>query len=555
MRRSSLVSIAILGVVIAAAVGWLAGSRIKSPADRAAETAAPAASRITVDVVEVELTADVVTRGDVVFDLPVDLELSGSFAVAPERLVVTESRQIGDQLAEGSVAVEVAGRPVFILAGELPMYRDMRPGAVGDDVLQLEQALVRLGFLDVEADETWDAATGSAVDAWYTANGYPSIGPSVDDEQLLSAARDRVRAAEGSIADLESSLRQAEQGSGQSGVAQARAQVTQAENALTLAEVDAARAIEVAEVAVAEAEAAVVEAEKALADAEPSDKAAAEAVVDDALAQLEQANFDKTRTEIEQAALLQTARDQVEVANAAVADAQTGTDTGPLRRQLASARLEQSQAVEELRNLEETSGTWLPAGEVVFVATTPVLVNQVHSGRGSTIAGPYLTVTGSDLYVSSSVSMIDAPRIETGMPAQIDDPASGDLLAATVRTVATGPGTNGVSPDHIYVDLEPVDSFAHLVGENIRVVIPVSSTGGLVLAVPIAALSTTAEGSVVLQVEDDDGNLRVVEVEPGLSADGMVEVTPVDGELRVGEWVVVGHDWAAGAAGNDVGAP
>jgi hypothetical protein len=45
-----------------------------------------------------------------------------------------------------------------------------------------------------------------------------------------------------------------------------------------------------------------------------------------------------------------------------------------------------------------------------------------------------------------------------------------------------------------------------------------------------------------VQVEEPDGSLRTVVVETGLATGGLVEVTPLDGELDAGELVVVGRD-------------
>jgi multidrug efflux pump subunit AcrA (membrane-fusion protein) len=73
-----------------------------------------------------------------------------------------------------------------------------------------------------------------------------------------------------------------------------------------------------------------------------------------------------------------------------------------------------------------------------------------------------------------------------------------------------------------------------------------------VLAVPAAALSATANGSTIVQVEDDDGALRTVTVQTGLAAGGLVEVTPVEGELAEGDWVVVGREGATSGSGDDV---
>src|SRR5690606_15295164 len=275
------------------------------------------------------------------------------------------------ELAEGDVAVEVVGRPVFLLQGDIPMYRDLRPGATGDDVLQLEEALARLGVFAGEPDGTWDQMTGAAVAAWYEQAGYRPNGLSDEDEEALRAARDRVRAAAAALADAESALREAaqgsgrcaddaavaaladaepalreaQQGSGRSALAAAEAELNDAERALELARIDADRANELAARAVSDAEAELARAEAGLAAAEdalaagqaadpplaPDEMAALEQAVAEAEATvaaaedaLDQARFEVDRTAKEQEALVAAANDRVQVARAALSDARRG---------------------------------------------------------------------------------------------------------------------------------------------------------------------------------------------------------------------------------------
>ena len=61
------------------------------------------------------------------------------------------------------------------------------------------------------------------------------------------------------------------------------------------------------------------------------------------------------------------------------------------------------------------------------------------------------------------------------------------------------------------------------------------------LVVPLAAVSSAADGSTRVQVKLADGGLRVTQVDVGVSADGFVEVRPTgDAELRPGDAVVAG---------------
>lgn len=545
-------------VVLAAGLGWFFGSQIRSPAEAAAEAEPPPASNITVEVVSEELSADVITRGDIVYDEPVQVSLSGGFAEPPERLVVTQASEQGDELDEGDRVVEVVGRPVFLLVGEIPMYRDLRPGSTGDDVLQLEEALVRLGFLEGAADETWDEATGAAVAAWYESAGYRAAGLSDEDEAALSAARDRVRAAEGAVADAEAAVSEAGRGAGESGIIAAEGEVTAAEDALDLARLNEQFANEDAAAAVDQANADLAAAESALENAETADPPppqaemnALRAAVTQAERAVDQATRDVDRVAAEQASFVEQAENRLEVAEASLSEVRRSPDTSALQRQVSSAQNELAAAREELADLESQLGTWMPAGELVFLDRLPVRVDQVSTARGSEISGPFVTVTGSAVRMRAAVSEGDAELIEVGMPVEIENPEGESFIPGAISVVADQPGTNGVAADRVYIEIEPEEVPPEIVGENVRVVIPVSSTGGDVLAVPAAALYATADGSTRVEVEEGDGSLRTVTVETGLAAGGLVEITPMDGEVAEGDLVVVGRADGSGPGGED----
>ena len=546
MRRNVLLGSVIGAVVLAAGLGWFFGSRIQSPAEAAAEAEPPEASNITVQVVREVLSADVITRGDIVYDEPLAVALSGSFAETPEKLVVTQAVEVGSELGEGGLAVEVVGRPVFALTGEIPMYRDLRPGASGDDVLQVEAALARMGFFGGTADDVWDADTSAAVAAWYESAGYRPNGLSADDETALRAARDRVSAAQAAVADAEQALRDANAGSGQAAVAAAQAEIDAARDAWGLANIDSDRANLLAAQAVTAAEASLAAAQQDLANGVPD----ADVAVAEANATLDQARFDQTRTATEQQALVDAAIARLTVAQASLADLQRGVDTSGIRRQIDSAREEVGVARDELAALEAGLGAWLPAGEIIFLKATPVRVDQVAVTRGSVIDGTFITVSGSELALRSSVTERDAPRVEVGMEVEIENPETGGMIPGSITFKADRAGTDGVQPDRIYLEITPAEIPPEIIGTNVRVTIPVSSTGGEVLAVPAAALSATANGSTIVQVEEDDDSLRTVTVRPGLAAGGLVEVSPLEGSLVEGDWVVVGREGSTATSGD-----
>lgn len=566
MKRTTALTGVVVLVAGAAAMGWFFGSQIRSPAEIAADAEPPPASNITVEVERTELSADVITRADVVYDQPATLSLSGSFAEQPEALVVTQAVDEDAELAEGAMAVEVAGRPVFLLTGDIPMYRDLRPGSTGDDVFQVEEALNRLGYFTSTPDSTWDEATGAAVAAWYNEAGYRPNGLSDADEESLTAARERVRGSEAALADALTALNDANQGAGRSAVLSAQAEIDAAASALDLAEIDAARANEVAKDDVATATDDLADARNAYDDAvaalesakrpglpggeplTPERLAELQAAVDETESAVEAtertldgAEFAVTRVASEQRAFVEQAEDRLDVARASLSDLQRGSDTAAIARQVETARTEVGAARTAMAELEAELGTWLPAGEVVFLNRLPVRVDQVSVARGSVITGSFLTVSGSAVTVQAAVTERDAVLLEPDMPVQIENPETGVPVPGVIAEVADEPGTRNVGADRYYVEITPEDLPDELIGMNLRVVIPVSSTGGAVLAVPAAALSATADGSTIIEVENDDGTLRTVTVETGLAADGLVEITPVDGEVEQGDQVVIGR--------------
>ena len=145
-RRTKMAVGVVVIAVGAAAIGVVAGRQLQSPADAAAAAKAPEASRITVPVEKRTLVSRLIANGDVQYTEPTNLRLAGAVgASGGATQVVTKAPELDTPLDEGDVAMEVSGRPVFVFEGALPTYRPLEPGSTGPDVLQLEEALARLG--------------------------------------------------------------------------------------------------------------------------------------------------------------------------------------------------------------------------------------------------------------------------------------------------------------------------------------------------------------------------------------------------------------------------
>jgi hypothetical protein len=190
--------------VLSGGIGWAASRQLQSPADVAARTGPPAASRIVAPVEFRVLRSTLLTRGTVRFGSPRAVTLAAS-AVKTGSAVVTKAPVKGATLVEGAKAGDIGGRPVLVLGGDVPMYRDIRPGDTGPDVAGLKAALTRLGFPSTRGD-VFDRQTQTAVSEWIRKAGYQPYGPTETQNERLRAASDSVRKAKEQVAAAQSAF-------------------------------------------------------------------------------------------------------------------------------------------------------------------------------------------------------------------------------------------------------------------------------------------------------------------------------------------------------------
>ncbi|WP_116947590.1 efflux RND transporter periplasmic adaptor subunit [Jiangella endophytica] len=428
--------------VIALGAGIFAGTRITSPADAIARTAAPEASEVTVPVEARTLNSEVVTRGDVTAAGAVDVTPeTGGLETPP--IVTGQVPEVGAEIAEGAALLEIVGRPLIALAGELPMYRSLRPGMSGPDVEQLEVTLDRLGLDPGKVDDEYTMSTGNAVAELFERIGYEPPAPDPQAQAELDAANDAVDQAEDVVEDAED---------------------------------------------------AVDDAGSAPPDA-PVDEDALDDALDDAREQLAEAR---------------TARDEAAAA----------------------------------------AGTPLPASEVVFVPSLPRRVDEVHVRRGGQVDGAVMSVSGASLVVTANVDEADHELLAVDQAVSIELP-TGELVPGTITGIAEAEGDGATGWDVAVTpgELTPEQAEA-LRGQNVRLTVPIESTEGDVLAVPLAALTAGPGGETRVEVMRD-GAPELVEVEVGLTAEGYAEVTAVDDTLEAGDLVVVGDGGDDSGDGSD----
>ena len=465
------------GVILIAAVSWMAGSRIQSPAEAAARTAPPAPSPILVPIESRTLTAKVVTRGTARFGALQTISISPSNLKDGVGLITTLPNP-NDQLNEGDVLLTASGRPVFVLLGSQPAYRDFTSGTVGEDVTTLELALTRLGFDVGEVDGIYDAHTSDAVEAWYQSAGFAPFTATVDELA--------------SIRELESSL-------------------AEAQSELTLAEV----MVTTSRLAV----------ESAQTTAESNTQLAALELLSLRGAELEVAQATALSSELAGKVEIQMAKNEQLAAEEAVQTLKTKIRT--LTQELELAHIQ--------------ADIKLPLDEILFVPNLPLRIAELNSEIGDELVGPILKVTNNQLVIDSSLPLEEAPLVKVGMPVTIDEVDLGVQAQGRVSRIANAPGTDDVDGYHIYFETAVDQADRPLDGFSLRLTIPVESTDSDVLVVPVSALTLGADGRSRIQINNGALQEFVI-VEAGLTAGGFVEVIPVDKELQVGQSIVIGFE-------------
>jgi len=467
--------------VVALGGGIALGRFVVSPFDRAAVEEAPEPGLVTVPVEFGELNNDVTIRGDVGYDDAVELKIdTSSFEGAA--IVTGQVPERGAELGPLSVALEVTGRPVIVLPGELPAYRTLRIGASGPDVTQLKESLAAVGIDAGDASsDVFDQATANAVAALYDQAGYTVPEPEEGAADAVVAAEAGVRDAQQQVADAQTALAEAQKGP--------------------------------SEIEIREADGAVDAAWRQVKE-------------------LESAGEDSS-----------DARNQMEIAKLQRAQLDVAADTSAEQRMIDAANEALAAAQEQLTAAREAVQPYLPASEVLFLSELPRRVDDVAVSRGDSVEAAAMTVSGATVQLTASAGETESQLLEEGMAASFELP-SGEEHPATITSIGKGDGGRVkivLEPDPLTP--EQLDA---LRGENVRVNIPVGATDGEVLSVPYAALTAGPGGESRVEVVEGDprdgdaAETRIVTVETGLASGGYVEVTPTDGELDEGDLVVVG---------------
>lgn len=164
---SGVLALALLG---ATATAWYFAAQARTPAQRAEDTEEPEDSVIAVRVEEGQLVDTM--------EFTAVLDRTGDFPVpapaAPEGIEIALASKLplepGDEVNAGTVLLEVSGRPMIALPGDVPAYRDLVEGDSGPDVEQLQKALSWIYGTPVTGE--FDSRTAADVEKLYDNLGY-----------------------------------------------------------------------------------------------------------------------------------------------------------------------------------------------------------------------------------------------------------------------------------------------------------------------------------------------------------------------------------------------
>lgn len=508
---------AVPAAILAAAVAAAGGIYLLAASDDGDATTDPeAAPRTAVQATQGDLVEFTELDGTLTYPVVSDVSigLTGT---------VTAVAGDGDLMERGSVLYELDAEPITVLYGELPAYRTLAEGAEGDDVLQLEENLASLGYhadLDEDDDEidggfevdgVFDAATTDAVLRWQEDIGAEETGVVEPDDVVIVSGAAVVSDVSVEVGD--------------------RVQPGAPVADLNIAEgADAFHSSHSGEI------------DLVVPVGEPI------------------VSGDVLYTVDEDPILAVVTDDDVELNRDLSLGVADGEDVQVVEQMLVDAGFDvdgtldvdeefdevTEEALEEL--WESLDGDYdlevvgsIDADQLVVVPTDARIESvTVHDSEIlATGAELFSWTSGSDSrIVTTEIGVDEQDRITEGDAIDIELP-DGTVVSGTVTEVAissttdpTDPTADPVLPIEITLEAVP-ESVAGLNELQVDVLLVDELVTGAVL-VPVTALVATGDGGYAVEVVGADGvSTTFVAVEPGMFADGSVEVTGIEAGTAV----------------------
>jgi peptidoglycan hydrolase-like protein with peptidoglycan-binding domain len=190
----------------------------------------------------------------------------------------------------------------------------------------------------------------------------------------------------------------------------------------------------------------------------------------------------------------------------------------------------------------------VPLSEIMFVPGFPARVVKVAGPVGQEANGSLVTLSMGNPTIAGQLSPTDAALVRDGMAVTITDPATGSSRGGHTGSVGLRTQTKGSISGGVYAPVKIGPSRPlpmSMIGQDVSLTITAARSAGPVLAVPEAAVFARADGRLyVTKVTRARTDVRVP-VSVGVTGNGMVGITPIDGgTLAAGDQVVIGTNYA-----------
>jgi Putative peptidoglycan binding domain len=189
----------------------------------------------------------------------------------------------------------------------------------------------------------------------------------------------------------------------------------------------------------------------------------------------------------------------------------------------------------------------VPLSEIMFVPRFPARVVKVAGPVGSVATGSLVKLSMGNPSIAGQLSPSDAALVRAGMAVTITDPATsvtrrGHLGAIGLRTKTKKSISGGV---YLPMKIRPGRPLpASMIGQDVSLTITAARSDGPVLAVPEAAVFARANGRLYVTKMTGRQSDVQVPVRVGVTGNGMVGVTPIDGgTLITGDRVAIGTNY------------
>lgn len=439
------------------------------------------------------------------------------------KVITAVPTRVGDLVVEGQVVVELEQRPLIVLQGGIPMFRDLHPGDSGNDVLQLNAALARSGETVAASQDVFNADTSAALRSFYSKAGYQPPEPAEESSSALKAAEQKLKSFDQGAGEMPvTSTAQAEYA-----VRAAERSLSDAQTSTSVSVQDAQSTVTAAgallDLAAAAADEAAARADIARTGTDPDsqeailpqrrdeilalEKSTEEAEITQELA-LETATNSLTVATQTADSTVKNAEDALSAAQQQLKEVEAQASTSDQTRQQAESQ--QTAAQEEYEKVLLEADTPLPLSEVSFVPTMPAEVVDIGLQPGDR-ASDILMQLGSDSYqVATEVTAGEAEAVVVGDTAKVSGAESQELLGV-VSSIGEEPTAQSAAMKPVRIALtEPVDP--SLIDTNVRVEIqpPDSLPDGYI--VPIAAVRSEAGGDTYVSLVKSPDDLEVTEL-------------------------------------------